>query len=375
MLAVLACGGNPTTPRPTPSPSPSASSSPAPSPSSVAAGPLRFRVGSVATGLTAPWAIAFAPDGSLWFTERPGRVRVVRNGRLLAAPALTLNVSQQPGCEGGLLGLAFQGAYAFVFYTYAGGAGNVNRLSRFAVSGNTLTGEKVLLDRIPGGSCYHDGGRLKLGPDGYLYVSTGDTFQAYRAATPTGLNGKILRIRPDGGGEEMFAWGFRNPQGLAFDARGRLYASMNGPTGDLLPCCHDAVYLVQQGGFHGWPWYAANTPTGYSGGGRPASYVHPVAESGSSATWAPSGITFFSSPGRGPVLLVAELRGSAIRLIAIDPDDPHRVVSQRIVLSGFGRMRDIVQGPDGCAYALTSNNDGRGTPGPQDDRVLRLCPV
>ena len=118
----------------------------------------------------------------------------------------------------------------------------------------------MLLDGIPGGTCYHFGGRIKFSPDGLLYVTTGEGFVAGRAADPNNLSGKILRMHEDGSGREVFAWGFRNPQGLAFDSGGRLYASNNGPTGDLGLCCHDEVDLVQQGGFYGWPEWAASVP-------------------------------------------------------------------------------------------------------------------
>jgi glucose/arabinose dehydrogenase len=327
----------------------------------------------VAQGLVAPWSIAFAKDGAIWLTERPGRVRVLRGGRLLPDPALTLDVVTQSGCEMGLLGIALQEPYAYLYYTYRGSSGNTSRVSRFQIQGDRLGGEKVLLDGIPGGSCYHFGGRLAIGPDQMLYVTTGEGYVPSRAANPGNLSGKVLRMRLDGSGEEVFAWGFRNPQGIAFDAAGRLYASNNGPTGDLGLCCHDAVYLVRQGGFHGWPAWAGNVRTSYPQGSLPQR-VPPIAESGT-ATWAPSGIAFYApSPDQRPTLLVAELRGEALRRLVLDSVDPGRVTGQEIVLEGYGRLRDVVSGPDGCAYVLTNNRDTRGQPRPGDDRLLRLCP-
>ncbi|HKA48110.1 MAG TPA: PQQ-dependent sugar dehydrogenase [Candidatus Dormibacteraeota bacterium] len=339
------------------------------------AGPLQFNQQSVAQELVAPWAIDFAKDGSAWLTERPGRVRVIRNGRLLTDPAVTISVATANGCEDGLLGIAVGEPYAYVYYTYSGSGGNTNRVSRFSISGDKLVSEQVLVDGIPGGTCYHFGGRLKLGPDGSLYFTTGEGFVASRAADPNSLSGKVMRVHVDGSGREVVAWGFRNPQGLAFDSMGRLYVSNNGPTGDLGLCCNDEVDLVQRGGFYGWPEWAASTRTSYPQGSLPAARIPPVAESGRSTAWAPSGMTFYA-PSRDemPTLLLAELKGEALRRLVIDPADPAKVTSQEIVLQGQGRLRDAVAGPDGCLYLLTSNRDSRGTPRPGDDQVLKLCP-
>ena len=369
ILSACTSGGTSTTPSATAKPT----ATPSPTPIT-AAGPLNFTVKSVAEGLVAPWALAFATDGSVWLTERPGRVRVIRNGQLLPTAALTLNVVTANGCEDGLLGIAVREPNVFLYYTFRGSGGNTNRISKFTIQGNTLVGEQVLLDGIPGGTCYHFGGRLKIGPDGYLYATTGEGYVASRAASPTGLSGKILRLHLDGSGMEVFAWGFRNPQGIAFDSAGRLYASSNGPTGDLGLCCHDEIDYVQQGGFYGWPEFAATVRTGYGRDGMPAQRSGPIANSGTS-TWAPSGITFYSPRAhQQATLLVATLRGQALRRFIIDAADPNKVDAQQVVLQGKGRLRDVVAGPDHCAYVLTNNRDTRGTPQAGDDHLFQLCP-
>ena len=374
LLLLAACGCGPASRAGTPPPLPAGNRVAGPASGALSPpGPLRLSVQTVAQGLEAPWAIDLATDGSIWVTERPGRVRVIRNGRLLPAPALVLSVVSRPGCETGLLGLALRGGYAYVDYTHAGAQGNTDRVSRFTVQGDRLTGEKVILDGIPGGTCYHLGGRLKFGPDGLLYVTTGDGYVASRAASRGGLSGKILRMRPDGSGLEMFAWGFRNPEGIAFDAAGRLYASNNGPSGDLGVCCHDEVDLVRQGAFYGWPAWAGGTRTSYPQDGMPPR-TPPLAESGRD-TWAPSGVTVYSPrAGEQPTLLMTEMRGQALRRFVVDAADPALVRSQEIVLGGQGRLRDVVATPDGCLDLLTTNRDGRGTPRAGDDRLLRLCP-
>jgi aldose sugar dehydrogenase len=338
------------------------------------AGALQLSQQSVAHDLVAPWALDFAHDGSIWLTERPGRVRVIRGAGLLPDPAVTIRVATANGCEDGLLGIALGEPYAYVYYTYAGAGGNTNRVSRFTIAGDRLTSEQVLVDGIPGGTCYHFGGRLKLGPDGWLYFTTGEGFVAARAADPNNTSGKVMRVHTDGSGLGVFAWGFRNPQGLAFDRAGRLYASNNGPTGDLGLCCHDEIDLVTQGGFYGWPAWAANTRTSFNQGGLPAR-VPPLAESGASTAWAPSGMTFYApAKDEQPSLLVATLRGEALRRFVIDPGDPAKVTGQEVVVQGQGRLRDAVAGPDGCLYVLTNNRDSRGSPRPGDDQVLKLCP-
>ena len=361
--------------RPSKSPQAQPAVSPTPTATLKPPGPLQFNEQSIAQNLVAPWALAFARDGSIWLTERPGRVRVIRDGQLLPDPALTVNVVTANGCEDGLLGIALQEPYVYLYYTYAGSSGNTNRVSRFSMSGDKLTSEQVLVDGIPGGTCYHFGGRLKLGPDGWLYFTTGEGFVASRAADPNNLSGKIMRVHLDGTGREVFAWGFRNPQGLAFDSAGRLYASNNGPTGDLNLCCNDEVDLVQQGGFYGWPEWAASVRTSYPQGSLPVARVPPIAESGRTTAWAPSGMTLYApSKEEQPTLLVAELKGQELRRFIIDPADPAKVVSQEIALQAHGRLRDAVAGPDGCLYVLTSNNDTRGTPRAGDDHLLKLCP-
>jgi glucose/arabinose dehydrogenase len=371
----VACAGQqpPVTARTSPAPSVTATPVPATSPAIKDPGPLNASKSTLASGLEAPWAVAFADDGSIWLTERPGRVRVIRDGKLLPTPALTLSVVSQPGCEPGLMGMVIQGSYAYLDYTHSSPSGNVDRISRFTIDADRLTGEQVLLDGVPGGTCYHFGGRIKIGPDGLLYVTTGEGFVASRAADPNNLSGKILRMKTDGSGLERFAWGFRNPQGLAWDSSGRLYVSNNGPTGDLGLLHHDEIDYVQQGQFYGWPAWAGTLRTSYPKGSLP-DRAPPLYESDNS-TWAPSGITFYAAArDERPALFVAELSGQSVMRLVVNADDPGKVDRVDTVLSGEGRIRDVESGPDGCLYVLTTNRDGRGSPRGEDDRLLKLCP-
>jgi aldose sugar dehydrogenase len=321
------------------------------------------RVSVVARRLEVPWALAFAPDGRLFVTERPGRIRVVKDGRLLPDPVARLPVAAVG--EGGLLGLALHPDFArnghlFVCYTAPARGGLVNRIARFTVRGDEAGDEVVLLDDIPGAPI-HDGCRLAFGPDGRLYATTGDAADPPLAQRRDSLAGKILRLNPDGSvpadnpfpGSPVYSLGHRNPQGLAWDGAGRLLAAEHGPSG------HDEVNHIQPGRNYGWP-----AARGRAGDPR---YVDPLLESGQD-TWAPSGIAWL----RGD-LYVAGLRGRRLLRLAIEPDLALRGVSA--LLEGtHGRLRDVVAGPDGALYVATSNRDGRGWPAQDDDRILRLVP-
>jgi glucose/arabinose dehydrogenase len=324
--------------------------------------------------LEIPWQLAFAPDGRAFVTERPGRIRVIRSGRLEPDPVAQLPVAHVG--EGGLLGLALhpefpRQPYVYVYYTYEAG-GLRNRVERLREEGGRLVRDRVILDGIPG-AFVHDGGRLRFGPDGMLYVGTGDARSPALAQDRGSLAGKILRVLPDGSiprdnpfpSSPVYSLGHRNVQGLAWHPRTRqLYATEHGPTGDR-GFAHDEVNLIRPGSNYGWPEVLCGTP-------HPPGFTDALACSGDE-TWAPSGATFVSRGAWREGLLVANLRGAHLRLFTLDAEGI-RVVRQERVLEGFGRLRDVVEGPDGALYVLTSNRDGRGSPAPEDDRILRIVP-
>jgi glucose/arabinose dehydrogenase len=190
----------------------------------------------------------------------------------------------------------------------------------------------------------------------------GDAAQPPLAQRRDSPAGKILRSNPDGSvpgdnpfpGSPVYSLGPRNPQGIAWDRAGRLFAAEHGPSG------HDEINLIQPGRNYGWP-----AVRGTGGGDR---HVDPILESGSD-TWAPSGIAFL-----GGDLFVAGLRGRRLVRVTFSADGLQVTRVERLLAGAYGRLRDVVAGPDGALYVTTSNRDGRGSPGPSDDRVLRVRP-
>jgi aldose sugar dehydrogenase len=331
---------------------------------------------TLATGLEVPWALAFLDERTILLTERPGRVRVVQDGRLREEPAGEVDAVAVG--EAGLLGIAAHPDYpepphVFLYYTARGG----NRLSRFRVTESLrLRDERVLLDGIPAAS-NHDGGRIAFGPDGLLYVGTGDAGVPQAAADGNTTAGKILRLGPGGGApadnpfdSPVFSYGHRNVQGLAWDGEGRLYASEHGPSGEGGLCCHDELNLIERGGFYGWPFRAGGARAAQ--GEPPSRIIDPIAESGADATWAPAGVAVHEPEGGEASLFLANLAGE--QLLRFPLRDDGTVGEPQALLTELGRQRALAVGPDGCLYLTTSNRDGRGTPRDGDDRLLRVCP-
>ncbi len=359
-----------TTPTPTPTPTPSPRLGPA----------VVENVQLIASGLEALWAVALAPDGRLFVTERPGRVRIVRlgaGGGLEARPWATVPARANPDAERGLLGIVLdpdfaRNGFVYLYYSYAGAGGaTLNRLVRMQDTNGAGTDETILVDNIPGSS-NHDGGRIAFGPDGKLYVATGDGEQQARAQDPGSLGGKILRLEKDGSvpsdnpfpGSPVFSLGHRNVQGLAFQPdTGVLYATEHGPSGFFPACCQDEVNRIEAGANYGWP-----IVTGTPGDAR---FRDPVAWSGNVDTWAPSGAAFATRPGplRGS-LLFATLRGQHLHRFVFTPDGRSVAFEERLLVNEYGRLRDVYEIATGEFLVLTSNRDGRGRPAADDDRIL-----
>jgi glucose/arabinose dehydrogenase len=297
-----------------------------------------------------------------------------------ARERLRARLARQGLAVGGLLGLALAPDFArsralYLYHTYRGAGGALrNRVVRYREEGGRLADERVLLDDIPGAGI-HDGGRLAFGPDGKLYVTAGDGASPDTAQDRGSLGGKILRLEPDGAipgdnpfpGSPVYSYGHRNPQGLAWqEGTGQLYATEHGPS------AHDEVNRIVAGANYGWPAMQGNEGRG----GQPGGFTPPVVESGGGTTWAPSGATFVRAttfPQWRGNLLFAALRGEALWRLALDGAGAPQL--EPIVKDDYGRLRTVVEGPDGLLYLLTNNRDGRGDPVAGDDRLLRLVPA
>jgi glucose/arabinose dehydrogenase len=326
----------------------------------------RVGVSTLATNLEVPWSFAFLPGGNALVTERD-------SGRLLtvnpSGEARVVQTLPEGGSgEGGLLGVAVspnyeEDRYVYAYYTTE----RDNRVVRFRIGEEP----EPVLTGIPVNS-YHDGGRIKFGPDGMLYISTGDAGDTENSQDRGSLGGKILRIEPDGSipkdnpfeGNPVYSYGHRNVEGLAWDAEGQLYASEFGQN------TWDEVNRIEAGENYGWPEVEGK-------GGQDRGYVDPITVWPTSEA-SPSGAEIMvdgAIPQWEGDLFVAALRGE--RLWHLELNDKGHITDREKLLDGeVGRVRDVAQAPDGSLWVSTSNYDSYGNPvSEQDDRILRLAPV
>jgi glucose/arabinose dehydrogenase len=316
-------------------------------------------VREMARNLEVPWGVAFLPGGDALVAERT-------TGRILRLPAagggprevMRLAGADTGAGEGGLLGLAVSPSYArdrlvYAYYTSA----TDNRIVRFRIGGPeepVLTG----LER----AFFHDGGRIAFGPDGMLYAGTGDAGDSANAQDGESLNGKILRLRPDGTvppdnpfpDSPVWSLGHRNVQGLAWDRAGRLWATEFGQN------AFDEVNLIRPGRNYGWPEVEGR---GDTAGGR---YTNPL------VTWTTDEASPAGAAVAGGALYVGALRGERLWRVPLRGDRTGR--PEDLLADRYGRLRTVVTAPDGALWVTTSNRDGRGSPRDGDDRILRVEP-
>jgi glucose/arabinose dehydrogenase len=333
-----------------------------------------YRSEIVAENLKVPWAIDISEDGTIYFTERVGNVRKIKDGLLLSEPIVSLESPFISQGESGLMGLVLdpdfsENHYIYLMYTYKDNGTLYNRIVRFKEEDNILTGETVIFDKIPGAST-HNGGRIKIGPDRKLYITTGDANNIELPQDRSNLGGKILRIELDGSipidnpfpDSPVYSLGFRNPQGLAWNSDTIMYASEHGEL------AQDELNVIIPGGNYGWPLYAGNE--GSNSGG----FQKPLVSSGTE-TWAPSGLAFITQGPWTGQLLAAALRGSRLIAVSLNEDGTEAESANSWLYGRYGRLRDVFQANDGSIYLLTSNTDARGLPQSNDDKIIRLIPA
>jgi aldose sugar dehydrogenase len=345
-------------------------------------------ISSIVQNIESPSAIDVSSDGRIFFAKKIGQIMAitVNNGRL--ANHSILNIGALQLGEGGLLGFALSPNFTenhlmYAYYTYANGNKILNRLIMLKEIADKVVDSKVIIDAIPAAE-FNNGGRIKFGPDNKLYVSTGDTMMPNLAQNLNSLAGKILRINPDGtiprdnplSGSSVYAYGFQNVQGLAWNPRtNRLYALDESRSGN------DEIDIIKPGGNYGWPIKECALTSAISSVSSTTTsssiHNHTNTQNGDvkledpaicfSPALEPSGAIFAATNRLGYQndLIISSLRGY-LREINLDSS------TQSTILEGYGRLRDIIEAPDGSLLVATSNKDGFGIPGPNDDKILRV---
>lgn len=325
----------------------------APLPHSVSEGEATGETSTVVEDLAAPWSIAFHEGAALISERDTARVLEISDDGDVREVAVIDGV--EPRGEGGLLGIAVQEGWLYAYST----AADENRVQRFALSGSPgsieLGDPEMVLSGLAAAT-NHNGGRIAFGPDGMLYVTVGDAGERESAQDPRSLSGKILRIAPDGGmpednpvvGSPVYSLGHRNPQGLAWDDRGTMYASEFGQD------TWDELNVIEAGGNYGWPEV--------EGVGDRGTFIDPVQQWAPDAA-SPSGIAIADG-----AIFVANLRGERVRRVPLGDLS----ASTEFFPGEYGRIRDVAVAPDGALWVLTNNTDGRGRPATGDDRVIRI---
>ncbi|MBC6112580.1 PQQ-dependent sugar dehydrogenase [Pedobacter fastidiosus] len=336
---------------------------------------LSFKIDTLATNLTVPWQITFLPDRSMLFTERPGKVRLYKNGKLQEKPVFVVNDIKAES-KTGLLGMVIHPDFTknhliYIAHNYGENNGLWLRVVRYEYKNDTLINPQTLIQGIPAAR-NHTGCRIVFGPDKKLYITTGDADQPIRAQDLKTYNGKILRLNDDGSipvdnpfvkndtaHKEIWSYGHRNPQGLAFQpGTNKLYETEHGPTGG------DEVNIIEKGANYGWPVIHHQDVK--------AGMKSPIFEYTPSI--GPSEALFYTGkafPSLQGNLLVGCLRGESILRIPLDKPNDQEVFLKK----QFGRIRSVVVGPDGFIYISTSNFDMPESKGERPyDMILRLRP-
>jgi len=340
-------------------------------------GSVEVRAEEVVSGLEVPWGIGFLPNGDILVTERLGRLRLVRDGQLQPEPVATIATSASG--EGGLLDLELHPDFAsnrqfYLYYTSDKSGAPVNRVERWTLAqdGRRASPDTVILDDIPAAR-FHNGGRLRFGPDGMLYIGTGDARDPDSSQDRNSLAGKILRLTPEGEipadnpfpDNPVFVTGIRNTQGWDWPEESTLWVSDHGPSGELGRTGHDEVSAATAGDNLGWPTiYRCQSQAGLV---TPAITWRNALPPGGAAIYTGDAIPEWQGS-----LIVGALGAELLTRVELDPDSGQVQRHEVYFQNELGRLRDVMMGPDGELYVTTSNCDGRGNCPPEKDKILRI---
>ncbi|WNG61486.1 PQQ-dependent sugar dehydrogenase [Archangium gephyra] len=341
-------------------------------------GTVPITVDVVAEGLEVPWGIAWLSGGDALVTERPGRIRLLRNGALQPTPVATVKISSAG--ESGLLGIAAHPSFAsnrqfYIYVTTDEGGSTQNRVERWTLSEDhaSATFDRVIFGNIPAAK-YHDGGRIRFGPDGMLYVGTGDSREPDNSQNVDTPSGKLLRLTPEGEvpgdnpfpGKPAFLTGVRNTQGFDWKDRDTLYFTDHGPSGDTLRRGHDEVSVVRKGDNLGWPTiYSCESGEGFI---TPSLTWESAAPPGGAAIYTGDAIPEWKGS-----LLIGTLGSRHLHRVVFSQENPLQVAQHEVYLRNeWGRLRETIMGPDGHLYVTTSNCDSRGDCTARKDVILRI---
>ena len=352
----------------------------------------------IVSGLEVPWGLVFLPSGDMLVTERPGRLRLVRDGQLLTTPILEFDVSDPPpllgldvlGFEGGLLDVLLhpdfeQNRQFYLFYNMANESGeDISRIERYILADNAESAslDRIIIDQLPAG-LHHQGGRMRIGPDGMLYVGIG-AYEPMRAQDLNSLAGKLLRMTLEGDVPDdnpmpnsyIYVSGIRNTQGYDWFDREHIMMVDHGPSGLELdmPSLRgfDEVNVVKAGDNLGWPrvW----------GCDQEAGLISPVLSFTQSVP--PTDALIYRhdliSEWTNSFLFTAvglNQTGRHLHRVVFEENNPYKILSHEIYLDQeYGRLRTIVPDAEGALYVMTSNCDPRGECPPERDKIIRIRP-
>lgn len=318
----------------------------------------------LATDLKKPWAIAVSND-RIFVTEKEGNIRVIQSDVLIEEPLATIRAAKVH--DGGLLGITTHpdfenNHFLYVYYTYLENEQLWNKVLRITESNNKILDATTILDKIPG-SQFYNGGVIKFGPDGKLYVATGLSEElSHKSQDLSSLEGKILRLNDDGTvpqdnpfqNSPVLSLGHRDIQGMTWDKDGNMLVTESGPTKN------DEINLIRPGQNYGWPEQECRGNEKFVDA---VMCYDPSIEPGGIVLYDSDKLEYKNS------LIMATLRGSNLFKLSLDEKG---LESQKSILSGLGRIRDVVEGQDGYLYIITSNTDGKGFPDKTDDKLLRI---